>query len=76
MWNGGIDRALGDGGLLDSGWSQALANRRGNFFVRFPTDGANVRTNFIRLISGASVAQCEPAKRVIRRRSVGRLSND
>ena len=24
-----------------------------------------VRTNFVRLISGASVAQCEPAKRVI-----------
>ena len=24
----GIDRALGDRGLLDSGWSQALTNRR------------------------------------------------
>ena len=24
----GIDRALGDEGLLDSSWSQALANRR------------------------------------------------
>ena len=36
----------------------------------------NVRTNFFCLISRASVAQCEPAKRAIRRWWVGRFSDD
>ena len=36
----------------------------------------NVRTNFVRLISGASATQCESAKRVILRWWAGLLSGD
>ena len=36
----------------------------------------DVSTNFVRLIFGASITQCEPVKRAIRRWWTGRLSDD
>ena len=42
----GIDRAPGVEGILESHWTQALTNHWRNFFVRFPTDGANCKNQF------------------------------
>ena len=48
----GIDRAPGDQGLLDSRWSQALANRQRDFLFDFPQTAPIVRTNLFFLSLG------------------------
>ena len=52
----GIKRAPGDEGLLDSRWSQALANRRREFLFDFQQKAPIVVTIFLCDLRGMSGA--------------------
>ena len=49
-----INRAPGDEGLLDSRWSQALANRRRDFLFHFQKKAPIVVTIFLSDLRGMS----------------------
>ena len=71
MWNGGSTELQVMKPLEPSSCQSSV-----RLFVRVPTDDANCCYQFFRLISGASAAQCELAKRATRQRCASRLSDD
>ena len=76
MWNeGSIELQVTEGYWTAVG-AKLLPIVGETFLFDFPQTAPIVSTNFVRLISGASAMQCEPAKRAIRRWWVGHLSDD
>ena len=76
MWNEGPTELQVTEGYWTAVGAKLLPIVGETFLFDFPQTALIVRTNFVRLIYGASATQCEPAKRAIRQWWVGRLSDD